>query len=41
MLYEVITNMVENCLKYAEAGRQAGKRVVGITCEFTPRELIT
>jgi benzoyl-CoA reductase/2-hydroxyglutaryl-CoA dehydratase subunit BcrC/BadD/HgdB len=33
-------NMVENCLKYAEAGRQAGKRVVGITCEFTPRELI-
>ena len=33
-------NMVQNSLEYAEAGRQAGKRVVGIACEFTPRELI-
>jgi benzoyl-CoA reductase/2-hydroxyglutaryl-CoA dehydratase subunit BcrC/BadD/HgdB len=33
-------NMIENCLQYADSARQAGKHIVGIMCEFTPRELI-
>ncbi len=32
--------MIPNCLEYANAAKAAGKPVVGITCEFTPRELI-
>ena len=32
--------MVENNLEYAEAARAAGRPIVGIMCEFTPREII-
>ena len=33
-------NMVGNCLEYAQKAKKAGKKVVGIFCEYTPRELI-
>jgi len=33
-------NMIPNALAYAERAKQAGRPVVGIMCEFTPRELI-
>jgi benzoyl-CoA reductase/2-hydroxyglutaryl-CoA dehydratase subunit BcrC/BadD/HgdB len=33
-------NMVENCLEYATAAKAQGRPVVGIMCEYTPRELI-
>ncbi len=32
--------MVPNCLAYAEAAKAEGRPVVGILCEFTPRELV-
>ncbi len=32
--------MIPNCLEYARAAKEAGKRIVGIMCEYTPRELI-
>ncbi len=32
--------MLQHCHEYAVAAKSAGKRVVGILCEFTPRELI-
>ena len=32
--------MVENCLEYARAEQAQGSPIVGIMCEFTPRELI-
>ena len=32
--------MLEHCHEHAVAAKSAGKRVVGILCEFTPRELI-
>jgi benzoyl-CoA reductase/2-hydroxyglutaryl-CoA dehydratase subunit BcrC/BadD/HgdB len=32
--------MIPNCLEYAKAAKAAGKPLVGIMCEFTPRELI-
>ncbi len=32
--------MLDHCLEHALAAKAAGKRVVGILCEFTPRELI-
>ena len=33
-------SMVDRCLHYAEAAKKQGRRVVGMTCEYTPRELI-
>ena len=33
-------NMIPNCLEYARAAKTEGKRIVGIMCEYTPRELI-
>ena len=33
-------SMIQNCLQYAQAAKAAGRPVVGILCEFTPRELI-
>jgi benzoyl-CoA reductase/2-hydroxyglutaryl-CoA dehydratase subunit BcrC/BadD/HgdB len=33
-------DMTNNCLAYAKAGKEEGRHVVGITCEYTPRELI-
>ncbi len=32
--------MLDRCYQHAVAAKSAGKRVVGILCEFTPRELI-
>jgi benzoyl-CoA reductase/2-hydroxyglutaryl-CoA dehydratase subunit BcrC/BadD/HgdB len=32
--------MLDHCYQYASAAKSAGKPVVGILCEFTPRELI-
>ncbi len=32
--------MIPRCLEYAKAAHAAGKPIVGILCEFTPRELI-
>lgn len=31
---------VKHCLDYAEAQKKAGAKIVGIMCEYTPRELI-
>jgi benzoyl-CoA reductase/2-hydroxyglutaryl-CoA dehydratase subunit BcrC/BadD/HgdB len=32
--------MIEHCLEYATAEKAAGRPIVGILCEYTPRELI-
>jgi len=32
--------MISHCLEYAEAAKAQGKPIVGIMCEYTPRELI-
>jgi benzoyl-CoA reductase/2-hydroxyglutaryl-CoA dehydratase subunit BcrC/BadD/HgdB len=32
--------MIPNCLEYARAQKAAGHPIVGIMCEFTPREII-
>jgi benzoyl-CoA reductase/2-hydroxyglutaryl-CoA dehydratase subunit BcrC/BadD/HgdB len=32
--------MLDRCYAYAAAARAAGRRIVGIMCEFTPREII-
>jgi benzoyl-CoA reductase/2-hydroxyglutaryl-CoA dehydratase subunit BcrC/BadD/HgdB len=32
--------MVDNCYDYAEAAKAQGRPVVGILCEYTPREII-
>ena len=32
--------MIANCLEYATAAKRNGRPIVGILCEFTPRELI-
>ena len=32
--------MIQNCLEYASAQKEAGRPIVGIMCEYTPRELI-
>ena len=34
------SRMIENCYEYAAAAKAGGRPVVGILCEFTPRELI-
>ncbi len=33
-------NMIPNCLAYATAAKDQGRPVVGILCEYTPREII-
>ncbi len=33
-------NMIPNCLAYASDAKAKGKHIVGILCEYTPRELI-
>ncbi len=33
-------SMLQNCLEYARREHAAGKPIVGILCEYTPRELI-
>lgn len=32
--------MIPNCLRYAQDAKAKGRRIVGIMCEYTPRELI-
>ncbi len=32
--------MIDQCYDYAEAAKSAGRPIVGIMCEFTPREII-
>ncbi len=32
--------MIQNCYEYATAAKANGRHIVGIMCEFTPRELI-
>lgn len=32
--------MMDRCYDYAEAARAAGRRIVGLMCEFTPREIL-
>jgi len=32
--------MIDRCYDYAEAAKGEGRRIVGIMCEFTPREII-
>jgi len=32
--------MIDNCYDYAVAAKKAGRPIVGIMCEYTPRELI-
>jgi len=32
--------MIPNCLSYAQQAKREGRPIVGILCEFTPRELI-
>jgi benzoyl-CoA reductase/2-hydroxyglutaryl-CoA dehydratase subunit BcrC/BadD/HgdB len=38
--HQYFSHMIQNCLQYAQAAKAAGRPVVGILCEFTPRELI-
>ncbi len=33
-------NMIDNCYDYAEAAKAEGRPIVGIMCEYAPRELI-
>jgi benzoyl-CoA reductase/2-hydroxyglutaryl-CoA dehydratase subunit BcrC/BadD/HgdB len=33
-------NMIPNCLQYATEAKAQGRRLVGIMCEYTPREII-
>lgn len=33
-------NMIQNCYEYATDAKAKGKHIVGIMCEYTPRELI-
>jgi benzoyl-CoA reductase/2-hydroxyglutaryl-CoA dehydratase subunit BcrC/BadD/HgdB len=34
------SHMVDHALRYAKAQKRLGRHIVGITCEYTPRELI-
>ena len=35
-----IDHMIKNCFGYATAARETGRPLVGIMCEYAPRELI-
>jgi benzoyl-CoA reductase/2-hydroxyglutaryl-CoA dehydratase subunit BcrC/BadD/HgdB len=37
---EWFEHMIQNCYEYATAAKGEGKKIVGIMCEYTPRELI-
>ncbi|MCX5670169.1 MAG: double-cubane-cluster-containing anaerobic reductase [Planctomycetota bacterium] len=34
------SQMIDNCYEYAAAAKAAGRPIVGILCEYTPREII-
>ena len=38
--FKWFSNMINNCFEYASCAKAGGKHIVGITCEYTPRELI-
>lgn len=38
--FDWFTDMVDHCLDYATGEKVKGRKVVGIMCEYTPRELI-
>ena len=38
--FERFGRMIPNCLEFASAAKAQGRRVVGILCEFTPREIL-
>ena len=38
--FAYFARMIPNCLAYATAAKAEGKRIVGILCEYTPREII-
>ena len=38
--YQWFDQMIPNCLAYAQAAHREGRPIIGILCEFTPRELI-
>ncbi len=38
--FEHFGRMISNCLEYAQAAKAEGRPIVGILCEYTPRELI-
>ncbi len=37
---QYFAQMIQNCLQHAQVAKDAGRPIVGILCEFTPRELI-
>ncbi len=37
---EHFARMIPNCLEFAQAAKAEGKPIVGIMCEYTPREII-
>lgn len=37
---EWFERMIQNCYEYATAAKGEGRKIVGIMCEYTPRELI-
>jgi benzoyl-CoA reductase/2-hydroxyglutaryl-CoA dehydratase subunit BcrC/BadD/HgdB len=37
---QYFAQMIQNCLQHARDAKDAGRPIVGILCEFTPRELI-
>ena len=39
-LFAWFDGMIDHCHEYAVAAKEAGRPVVGILCEYTPRELI-
>jgi len=38
--FERFSRMIPNCLEFATAAKAQGRPVVGILCEFTPREIL-
>ncbi|MDP6636450.1 MAG: double-cubane-cluster-containing anaerobic reductase [Phycisphaerae bacterium] len=38
--FEWFEDMVSHCIEYAGAAKAAGRPIVGIMCEYTPRELV-
>ncbi|MCC6486161.1 MAG: 2-hydroxyacyl-CoA dehydratase [Candidatus Hydrogenedentes bacterium] len=38
--HEWFRRMISNCLQYARAAHAEGRPIIGIMCEFTPREII-
>lgn len=39
-IFSWFEDMIDHCYDYATSARKKGKPIIGITCEYTPRELI-